>query len=174
MNQYIRSLSRSARAWLRGDAEELRRQRRVRALHLLEGEAERMTFRRGDLQWTTYVKDYISRRLFIRGEYQVKEIKALMDWLSGPRGPDAARAIIVDAGANIGTTALPMARMTDKRIIAIEPVPSNFELLQRNVEDNGLADRITCVQMAVGLEPGTLQMRVDRNNFGMSTVCGSA
>lgn len=44
--------------------------------------------------------------------------------------------VIVDAGANIGTSSIYFAtRFPESRIYAIEPEAGNFELLQRNVKD---------------------------------------
>jgi FkbM family methyltransferase len=45
----------------------------------------------------------------------------------------------IDIGANIGTTTLCLARSVGRagRVISFEPVPSNFAMLQSNVEANG-------------------------------------
>lgn len=49
---------------------------------------------------------------------------------------DIKPQLIVDAGANIGMTTLYFARLNPQaRIIAIEPEPSNVELLRRNTAD---------------------------------------
>jgi FkbM family methyltransferase len=45
-----------------------------------------------------------------------------------------ATPLILDAGANIGASAVFLARLYPQaRIVAVEPEPSNFALLQRNV-----------------------------------------
>ena len=56
-----------------------------------------------------------------------------------------------DVGAHIGgvTVAL-LADNPELRVVAVEPVPGNVELLRENVERNGLADRAQIIQGAVG------------------------
>ncbi|RYY67591.1 MAG: FkbM family methyltransferase [Chitinophagaceae bacterium] len=52
---------------------------------------------------------------------------------------DRPDPLIVDCGANIGISVLYFKTLFPQaRIIAFEPDPGNFELLQRNVRDNGL------------------------------------
>jgi FkbM family methyltransferase len=64
--------------------------------------------------------------------------------------------LIIDLGAHIGMTVLyfkmlfPMAT-----IVAYEPIPANFELLKKNVEENQLED-VTLVQAAVAPKSGQL------------------
>jgi FkbM family methyltransferase len=48
---------------------------------------------------------------------------------------------VIDIGANIGTFTLTAARAAQKgRVIAVEPVLENFELLRRNVRQNALTN----------------------------------
>lgn len=53
------------------------------------------------------------------------------------RGDD----ILLDVGANIGITTVHLGRRC-RRVIAVEPDPSNFELLEYNVRNNGLANAV--------------------------------
>jgi FkbM family methyltransferase len=68
----------------------------------------------------------------------------------------AASQHVVDVGANIGIFAcLGAARLpADGRLTAFEPVPSNLELLQRNLAQNGVSGRVTLEPVAVGEAPG--------------------
>ncbi len=62
--------------------------------------------------------------------------------------------VVVDVGANIGTSTIPFAQQTGCRVVAIEPVPEIFAVLCRDVADNGLAARVTCVQAAISIAGG--------------------
>ena len=57
---------------------------------------------------------------------------------------------IVDVGANVGDTAISMARHTANPIIAIEGAPFFFDLLCKNVKKNGLQSQILCINKLIG------------------------
>jgi FkbM family methyltransferase len=65
-------------------------------------------------------------------------------------------AVAVDVGANIGATALIMSAFAgaDGRVVALEPGPQSFALLQRNLALNS-ASTVTPLALAVSAEPGT-------------------
>lgn len=68
--------------------------------------------------------------------------------------------IVVEIGANIGNTTLPLAQLTHCHIVSIEPVPRNLELLKRNLAQNNLADRVTIVESAIAQAAGYADMIV--------------
>lgn len=70
---------------------------------------------------------------------------------------------VIDAGAFIGRHALAYARDVGPtgRVIAIEPHPENFRLLQRNVKQNGYAN-VSCVQCALSDYSGQGVLAYDR------------
>jgi FkbM family methyltransferase len=142
------------------------------ALLLLEGEAEEITFRRNGTRWTALPWDHIiSETLFVYGSFQGREVRALLDWLSRHRCFVAARDVVIDLGANIGTSTIPIAQHTGCRVVAVEPVPEIFTILCRNVADNGLASRVTCVQAAINRAvSGRVRMILPANNGGGSEV----
>lgn len=56
--------------------------------------------------------------------------------------------VVLDLGANIGCSALYLARLwPHARIVAVEPDPENFEILKENVKRNNA--RVECVHAAV-------------------------
>lgn len=56
-----------------------------------------------------------------------------------------------DIGAHIGSVAVGLlVDNPDLRVIAVEPVPPNVELLRQNLERNGVLDRCEIIQAAVG------------------------
>ena len=50
-------------------------------------------------------------------------------------------AVIVDAGAHVGEHAIPLARGTDRRVVAFEPNGESADRLARNADRNGLGGR---------------------------------
>jgi FkbM family methyltransferase len=68
-------------------------------------------------------------------------------------------AVIMDAGANIGTFTLYAARTAPAaRIWAIEPFDTTFQRLTETVVSNRLSDRVTCLQCALGDQEGEARM----------------
>jgi FkbM family methyltransferase len=126
-------------------------ERALLALLLLEGEAEEITFRRRNgTRWTAFPWDHVtSETLFVDGDFQGPELRALVGWLTRHCRFAAPRNVVFDLGAKIGTSTIPIARQTGCRIVAVEAVPEMFTVLCRNVADNGLASRVICVQAAI-------------------------
>ncbi len=59
--------------------------------------------------------------------------------LCGCDWTDSGGGIVVDAGANVGVSALALAGRFPGRIICLEPVPENLRWLQENLASNGAA-----------------------------------
>lgn len=67
--------------------------------------------------------------------------------------------VMIDLGANIGAVTLDWAsRSRGLRVHAYEPNPATNGVLRRNVEANGLADRVTVFDEAVGRGSGELRL----------------
>lgn len=63
--------------------------------------------------------------------------------------------LIIDAGANIGAFAVWAARRAPSAtIVALEPVPSTFESLEKNIRANGMQDRIRALQLGLAGDTG--------------------
>lgn len=101
----------------------------------------------------------ISRDLLIHG---TREVNAGRSFRSIIRPGD----VIVDAGANIGWYTLMEAHEVGERgrVFAIEPVPGNFALLERNLSLNGFSERVLPVQAAVGDVNGEVDIHVARQS----------
>lgn len=86
----------------------------------------------------------------IRGRFE-PEFQAVCARALGPG------AVGVDVGANIGATALIMGAFAGERgrVIAVEPGPQSFALLQRNLAMNG-ASTVTALNCAVSAESGRM------------------
>lgn len=93
-------------------------------------------------------------KVFVVGEYE-------LPFTISPR-------VIVDAGANIGMATLYFARLfPDARILAIEPEPSNFAILQENL--SGMPN-VTLVQGAVWPEEKQIRIADSTVDKWMFTV----
>jgi FkbM family methyltransferase len=68
---------------------------------------------------------------------------------------------VIDLGAHIGSFAVLAAwRNAGVEVLAYEPDPANFELLERNVRLNGLEDRVKCFRQAAAGHAGELEFHV--------------
>lgn len=71
--------------------------------------------------------------------------------------------IVADVGAFLGQYSLLAAKQVGAagRVFAFEPDPRNFAFLVRNIERNGLADRIVAVPQAVSDRSGEITLYLD-------------
>jgi FkbM family methyltransferase len=75
--------------------------------------------------------------------------------------PFAHGEIMLDIGANVGTTLLPRALLgVFRHIHAFEPEPRNFACLARAIEENNVASLVTAWPCAIGAEEGETQLVV--------------
>jgi FkbM family methyltransferase len=82
-----------------------------------------------------------------------------------PRDTDT----VVDIGANIGCFVLAASRYVKRgRLVAIEPFPSNLDLLRRNVERNNLGN-VEIVDGAIGAQNGSQTLFVG-SDTGMHSL----
>ena len=74
---------------------------------------------------------------------------------------------VFDVGANMGYYTLLAARAVGPSgcVFAFEPEPHNFDLLARNVAENGFTN-VRLVRAAVSSGPGGARLHVDEANFG--------
>jgi len=66
-----------------------------------------------------------------------------------------------DVGANVGSYTLLASGVCGSASITLEPVPSTFALLQKNIELNKLNDRVSPINSGVGSTQGTLTFSSD-------------
>ena len=65
---------------------------------------------------------------------------------------------VVDIGANIGDSSIYFAVMGAKRVIAIEPFPSSYSLLKRNISLNEMQSIIVPMNAAIGQNDGFVKL----------------
>jgi len=81
--------------------------------------------------------------------------------------------MVLDIGANIGYDTVLFANKVGKKgkVIAIEPDPINFEILQKNIKENKLFN-VVVVQAAVGNENKKMKIFESRENYGDHRMWG--
>lgn len=129
---------------------------------LAEGEVDEVIVTRGSLRWALPISiesSDVANHLFVAGDHQGADVEAMRSWAEA-NGRTRGRTTVVDVGANLGTTTLPLLRSTSCRVLAIEPVPRTAALLRRNLELNGLTGRAVVVERAVADHPGRARMVV--------------
>lgn len=112
-----------------------------------------ITFRRNGFVWTGPSDCTITRAIYIDGQHQDVYISRISPWIL----PD--RPYIVNVGANIGDTALPLSN-TGRKVLAIEPSPDTFARLCNNVRQNALETKVICCQVAISTKAGTAELVV--------------
>ncbi|HEV2029127.1 MAG TPA: FkbM family methyltransferase [Candidatus Dormibacteraeota bacterium] len=74
---------------------------------------------------------------------------------------------IVDVGAHVGSFTIWAAlRSPMAKLLAIEPNPETYPILLRNLLDNGLQDRATAVNSAVGGGSGVAELELTEHSLG--------
>ncbi len=83
-------------------------------------------------------------------------------------GVDWAKARnIVDIGAHVGSFTIWAGRRAPAaQILAVEPNPSSFQLLRRNIEESALGERTTALNWAVGASPGVGSLTLVEHPLG--------
>jgi FkbM family methyltransferase len=109
-----------------------------------------------------WLRDLVPDNLSI--ETLVVAANAIRRYVHGAvRVPENAR-VVVDAGCYIGYKAIAYADRVgpDGKVVAIEMMPDNYDLLRRNVEANDLTDRVTTVHCGLSDRTGTVTARRSR------------
>lgn len=82
------------------------------------------------------------------------------------------RGTLIDVGANIGLTSIPIAR--ERRIVcyAFEPEARNFLYLRQNILANAVESLVNCFNLAIYSEEGDLRFDLATGNLGDHRVGG--
>jgi FkbM family methyltransferase len=109
----------------------------------------------------------IGRALFVDRNWEYDLIARTAMLLRRHGLVDPHRRTLVDAGAHIGSTHIAFLRDgVFERAVAIEPEAQNLELLERNLRQNGLQQRVLLMPGAVGARPQTVLLELSPDNFG--------
>jgi FkbM family methyltransferase len=88
----------------------------------------------------------------------------MLSWLDGLQADD----VLWDVGANVGVFSLYAAVHRRCRVVAFEPAAANYFVLTRNLQLNGVTDRVTAYCLALSGETGLGTLNLD------SADCGAA
>lgn len=79
----------------------------------------------------------------------------------------------MDVGASLGFWTVPLAAAASQqgaRVLAVEPLESNLEVLSENIRRNGLAGNVDLLPVALGAGPGRAVAAVDRGGVGNAAL----
>lgn len=100
------------------------------------------------------------------GAYDEKQVSLLVSHLR-------PGTVALDIGASLGLYTVQLAqgaRTVGAKVIAIEPIPANAAIIRTNIELNGLGASARVVEVALGIEAGSVAMVVERGGLGNATV----
>lgn len=68
--------------------------------------------------------------------------------------------LFVDAGANVGTFTVLAAGVSGAHVLTVEPDPGTMASLRKNVDVNGISERVERAECALGAAPGEIAFTV--------------
>jgi FkbM family methyltransferase len=119
-------------------------------------------------------KDWlIGKYLYVRREHESDELAKVAEllqaegYLADSRPPTA----VMNVGANLGMTVIGLLKQGYfQRAIAFEPTPDSYRLLVRNIQQNGLADRILHFPFALSSSEGSIELEICADNSGDNRI----
>jgi FkbM family methyltransferase len=105
------------------------------------------------------LRDRIPSNLSV--ETAVVAANAIRRYVHGTANVPPGARVVVDAGCYIGYKPIAYADLVgpEGKVVAVEMMPDNFDLLQRNVKANELEDRIAMVNCGLSDRTGTMTAR---------------
>ncbi len=110
----------------------------------------------------------VGRSLYCYGHHELDLMSGAMEILRTIElCPPKGRGTILDVGANNGITSIAMLNLGElESAIAVEPEPRNFLLLEHNVRQNALSDRVVCLPYAASDRRGQVHFELSGTNDG--------
>jgi FkbM family methyltransferase len=118
--------------------------------------------------WVSTSDRFVGRETFLTGGFDDDAMARIMAALAQHAAPFGLEGrTILDIGANIGTTTVPLLRRFGaRRAICVEPEPSNLRLLAMNCLDNGVLDRVSIHALALSDRDGEVTLALSPTNSG--------
>ena len=118
--------------------------------------------------WVSTADRFVGRETFLTGGFDDGAMERIMATLAEHVACfDLRGSTVVDIGANIGTTTVPLLhRFGARRAIVFEPEPSNLRLLAMNCLDNGVMDRVCIHAVALSDADGEVTLALSPTNSG--------
>lgn len=114
----------------------------------------------------------VSRLTFVKEPFGLATLQAAATLIER-HGAGIAGREVLEIGANIGTTTIPLVTVHGVSYVhAFEPGPANYRLLQRNIVANELSHVVTARPVAISHEVGVLPFVASARNAGSSHVAG--
>jgi FkbM family methyltransferase len=120
----------------------------------------------GDRRYWFNLRDREIGHLIAKGSYE-PEVEAVM------RATIHDGMNVLDIGANLGFFSILMGKLVGHgQVHALEPFPTNYALLLRNIRENGLEDTVTAHQLAAYGTAGTayIYFRADSYNDNLGSM----
>lgn len=112
----------------------------------------------------------VSRHAFVEGPYDLPMLRRAVRLIE-EQGEGIAGRDVLEIGANIGTTTVPLLKLFGvAHVHAFEPESQNHRLLRMNIVANDLSERATARQEAVSDREGTLPFVATPRNSGSGHV----
>lgn len=114
--------------------------------------------------------DVSGRRRFVAPDTMADHVREILGGQAYPvvQGLTRPPAVILDAGANIGTTCVYFSQAyPGATIVAVEPHPENFQLLERNTAH---LPNVVRHQLALGDRDGTATLYDGATNAGTASL----
>ena len=109
----------------------------------------------------------IGRRLFVEEQYEFRFMTEVVELLESLNIYQQTNNVVIDIGANIGVISIGLlSGQKYSFAIAIEPEPTNFRLLERNVSQNGMQNKFVLINKAVSNCAGNLCLELSADNLG--------
>ena len=143
-----------------------RRERRLLLISARRRFSDRASFRREGVRWTVPSWDEcVAWHICADGSFDADHRDALLGAMHSWGRIAPGRDLVVEIGANFGSHTVPFA-LAGLRVLAVEPVPFLFELLNENVRQNGLADSVRSHRAAISRVPGNGRVVIPAANGG--------
>lgn len=110
----------------------------------------------------------VGRKLFMsRRRGEMATLARAVDALASVGVGDFGEKLLVDVGANIGTTTVPaLALHGFAGAVACEPAPENFRMLRINLAANDLEQRVRALPIALSDREGEADLDIGSTNSG--------
>lgn len=117
----------------------------------------------------------VGNHVFQRSSFEFDKFETVLHVLQREISFSVPFDLLIDAGANIGTTCIPaLKRGLCLSCIAIEPDPSNLKLLRCNLILNEVTEKTTVLALALGPKPSeSLSLELSPCNFGDHRIATS-
>lgn len=127
-----------------------------------------VTFTTKQGTFTVLTKDEgVGGPMYVMKQYEYDFSIRALDLLINQGYVFSGKISMLDVGANIGFIGIGLIRAgLVQHAIAVEPELRNFRLLEKNVRQNGLEERIVCIQKAVSDRDSFLCMELSADNPG--------